>query len=95
MIYTAQQGQNIRDVCLQTYGDFKFLVKLMLENNFSNINVADIGGRKFIFDENLVKNYSLFNRNNNENITYLTDLSKEDLLKQGKSYDMSFDLSFD
>ncbi len=86
--YTAQTGQSIYDVCLQTYGTLNLLFKLLVDNKISVSNTHNLSGVVFIFDDELVKDYSVFNHNVTENIHYAT------ANKVGKSFDKSFDLSF-
>lgn len=84
--YTAREGQSIYDVCLQTYGDIKYLfTKLIPDNNISNINSSGFQGRAFIFDSDYISDHSLYNRNQDENVFYVTAnvtpvvFSKEDI----------------
>ena len=72
MQYVSKNGQNIYDVCLQTYGVLEHLLKLVRDNNLSSIG-APFFNKEFFFDEDLVKDYLLFSKVNNENINYITE----------------------
>ena len=67
-IFTAVSNSTIYDVCLNTYGSLDFLAKLMLDNNFLNINTSPTNGQQFSFDETLVVNQAF----KQVNITYAT-----------------------
>ena len=54
--FIAISGCTIYDVCLNTYGSFDFLTKLMTDNNFGSINNYPENGQEFIYDETLVVN---------------------------------------
>lgn len=91
--YTAKKGQSIYDVCLQTYGTLSLLsnkesalFKLINDNNISNINTGDLSGKVFIFDENLIFDFSLFSRNIEEKIFYVSVLNKDFYLLQDDGY---------
>ncbi len=53
--FVAISNSTIYDVCLNTYGTFDLLVKLIVDNNFGSINNTPMNGQEFIFDETLVK----------------------------------------
>lgn len=91
--YKAYHGQSIYDVCLQTYGDLKYLfTKLIPDNGFISLNMTDLGGRSFIFDTDFIKDNSVYNRNTNENIIYVTGFKVDQT--GDNSFDNSFDISF-
>ena len=56
----ALNGQSIFDLCLQTYGSFDYLRKLMDDNNVENIDTP-IQGQSFTWDETLLPNITLQN----------------------------------
>lgn len=77
--YLAKQGQSIYDICLQTYGTLSLLsskesalLKLMTENQIGNIDENEFNGKVFTFDEALIFDNSIFQKNQNENIFYIT-----------------------
>lgn len=70
--FKSSAGQTIYDICLQTYGDLFFLLKLIQDNNVDSVNTAFFRGKVFIFDESLVNNAALSNRNRNDSIKYIT-----------------------
>ncbi len=57
--YTAQAGQSIWDVCLNTYATLDLIVKLMQDNGFLNIDTAPYSGQVFAFDETLVADQNI------------------------------------
>jgi len=71
MQYESKKGQNIYDVCLQTYGVLEHLLKLVTDNNLGSVG-ANFEYKIFIFDENLIKDNALFNKVENEKIFYIT-----------------------
>ena|ERR1035437_964535 len=79
MQYESKEGQNIYDVCLQTYGILDLLLKLVTDNNLSSIG-ADFYFKIFTFDENLIKDNLLFNQINIEKINYITASQMQGLL---------------
>lgn len=54
--YIAITGQSIYDICLQTYGTFDYLVKLMSDSGFASLEAKPYGGQIFVYDETLVAN---------------------------------------
>lgn len=58
-LYLALEGQSILDVCLDTYGTFDLIVKLMNENSFNGVNTKPFTGQEFWYDETLVSDISL------------------------------------
>lgn len=66
--FSAASNSTIYDVCLNTYGSLDFLVKLMLDNNYINVNTYPTSGQVFIFDETLIANQAV----QNVNIIYAT-----------------------
>lgn len=91
--YTVRKGQSLYDVCLQTYGDLKYLfTKLLPDNAISSINVTGLQGKVFIYDTDFVKDTALFAKNDDENIIYSTEKGVTSLIN--KSFDTSFNISF-
>ena len=81
--YKAKGGQSIYDVCLQTYGDLKYLFKLMLDNGISNLNQSDVANIVFIFDPNLIVDVSIYNSNFNQNTFYYSSAQSNKLQTDG------------
>lgn len=79
MLYESKNGQNIYDVCLRTYGSLEHLVKLVQDNNLSSIG-EPFYSKEFFFDEDLVEDYLLYSKLNNENINYITQAGFRGLL---------------
>lgn len=75
--FIAVENSNIYDICLNTYGSFNFLVKLMDDNNFPGVNYYPIAGEVFLFDETLVLDQNINRTANNQNIKYATRYRKE------------------
>ena len=70
--YKALDGQSLYDVCLQTYGSLNYLVKLMTDNNISNLDITSIAGIVFIFDERLTVDMLLAGTNTRTDVIYKT-----------------------
>ena len=49
MEFKATYGQSIYDICLMTYGDFKYLYKLMLDNNIVGPNDTNLNGKVLVY----------------------------------------------
>lgn len=54
--FKAVENSSIWDVCLNTYGTFNYLVKLMVDNNHAGVNVYPVAGQIYNYDETLVDN---------------------------------------
>lgn len=67
--FKAVDMSTIYDVCLNTYGNLDYLVKLMVDNGHPGVNEYPVAGQIFVYDETLV--YGLAMQKNN-NITYAT-----------------------
>lgn len=70
--FTAIEGQSLWDVCLNTYGSFDNIIKLLQDNNVDNINVSPISGQVFNWDETLVQDQAVNQRSSNSKIIYAT-----------------------
>lgn len=90
--FVAVDQSTIWDVVNNTYGSVNFIVKLMQDNNFPNVNTYPKNGQQFIYDDTLVLNqntqqvnssnrkFATRNRtstNSNNMIRYETVLSTE------------------
>lgn len=67
--FRAVDMSTIYDVCLNTYGNLDFLVKLMTDNDFEGVNSYPVAGQIFLYDDTLV--YGLAVQKNNT-IKYAT-----------------------
>ena len=56
--YNCQNGQSWYDVCLNTYGSFNYLSKLMSDNN-AELNIPPFTGQSIFWDKSLVKDNGL------------------------------------
>lgn len=52
--FKAVDMSTIYDVCLNTYGTFDYLVKLMVDNGFDGVNTYPTAGQVFSYDDSLV-----------------------------------------
>lgn len=67
--FKAVDMSTIYDVCLNTYGNLDYLVKLMVDNSFLGVNTYPTAGQIFVYDDSLV--YGLSAQKNNK-IKYAT-----------------------
>ena len=72
--FIAISNSTIYDVCLNTYGALDYLIKLMVDNNISDINTNPINGQIFMYDDTLVNKIS--NVNNNSNLIINSNLAQ-------------------
>lgn len=72
--FIAISNSTIYDVCLNTYGALDYLIKLMVDNNISDININPINGQIFMYDDTLVNKIS--NVNNNSNLIINSNLAQ-------------------
>lgn len=70
--YSSLSGQSVLDVCMNTYGSFDLIVKLMMDSDFDNINAIPYGGQQFTYDETLVANQPVTSSANVNNTIYST-----------------------
>ena len=73
--YKSVQGQSIYDVCLNTYGSFDFLLKLMQDNNIESIDVEPYSGQVFTWDETLTVDQVANQISSNSGIIYATKIT--------------------
>ena len=71
--FIAISNSTIYDVCLNTYGAIDYLVKLLVDNNITDINTNPINGQKFLYDDTLVNKIS--NVNNSTNLIINSNLA--------------------
>ena len=72
--FIAISNSTIYDVCLNTYGALDYLIKLLVDNNITDINTNPINGQKFLYDDTLVNKIS--NVNNNANLIINSNLAQ-------------------
>ena len=72
--FIAISNSTIYDVCLITYGALDYLIKLLVDNNITDINTNPINGQKFLYDDTLVNKIS--NVNNNANLIINSNLAQ-------------------
>jgi hypothetical protein len=88
--WMGREGQNMFDVCIQTYGILDELIKLMNDNNvdFS----ATVYLQQFNYDSTLIANSSTWNRSTGTGIIFSTGTDAATC----SSFDEGFDIgSFD
>jgi hypothetical protein len=64
--FIAISNSTIYDVCLNTYGTLDYLIKLLVDNNITDINTNPINNQIFLYDDTLVNKISNVNINNNQ-----------------------------
>ena len=57
----ATAGQSIYDLCLMTYGDLKYVYKLIQDSNIVNSSEPTLSGKEIIFDPMLVQDALFYN----------------------------------
>lgn len=72
--YPAVYGQSLYDICLQVYGTLDLLYKLLQDSGVDSVNVVPFSGQVFIYDDTLVTDQAIINRNVLGNILYATDI---------------------
>lgn len=78
--YKTVQGQSIWDVCLNTYGSFDFLSKLLYDNNIESIDVDPFSGQVFIWDETLTVDQVVNQLSRNSNVIYATKVLPNEIM---------------
>lgn len=76
LAYKAVYGQSLFDVCLNTYGTFDYLAKLLIDNNVENIDITPYSGQIFNWDEMLVADQQVNITSQNSKIIYATSVIK-------------------
>jgi len=70
--YKAVTGQSLLDICLNTYGSFDLLTKLIEDNGIDNANYTPFSGQVFVWDEKLTVDQAVNQQTQNSNIAYAT-----------------------
>jgi hypothetical protein len=65
LAYPSVYGQSIWDVCLNTYGSFDYLRKLLDDNGIENIDQVPASGQVFNWDETISTNANQISSNSN------------------------------
>ncbi len=92
--WMGMDGQNIFDVCLQTYGTLDKQVKLMIDNNVYFSTRAYL--QQFKYDSTHILNSSLWNRTTGMGVIFSTGESVSGIDLPGGSFDLpSYDESFE
>jgi len=89
LTYTGRKGQTIYDICLLTYGNLDKVIQLVQDSELKSLNDEEIAGKKFTFNSDNITDLSFLNKIKNEKIIYSTARNFI-----GKSFDDSFDFSF-
>jgi hypothetical protein len=72
LTYNSPINATIFDVCLQTYGSLDNLHLLITDNNITNINTLTTANQSFIYDYDLVVDYSTVDTLRKTNIQIIT-----------------------
>lgn len=86
----ATNGQSIYDLCLMTYGDLKYLYKLVQDNNILSLNDTNLSGKKITFNPTLIHDIGFYNFLA-QKIKVINTIENT---KTGKAYNKSFNISF-
>lgn len=81
LTYNAVEGQSLWDICLNTYGSFDLLRKLLDDNSIPDINYSPYSGQSFVWDETLTTDQAVNIINQNSNIRYATKVNPNDSMK--------------
>lgn len=65
LVFNSMNGMSIWDVCLQTYGSFDYMVKLLTDNNITDIDTVPLSGQSFVWDETISTGASQISKNSN------------------------------
>lgn len=79
--YSAQVGQSILDVCLNTYGSYDFLRKLVTDNNLSLTNYRIDTPIQLVYDETLSVNANLGSNQSINTVRFSTAIAPEVVVK--------------
>lgn len=71
--FMGRYGQNLFDVCLNTYGTLEYYVKMLVDNKYDNTLIPN--NNLFIFTPNLVVDVNIFNTVTGKGVYYSTGLS--------------------
>jgi len=82
--WLGHEGQNMFDVCVQTYGVLEEQIKLLTDNNLELTSSVYL--QEFTYDSTLIANSSIWNRSTALGIVFSTGDAPE-----GGSYDSSFE----
>jgi hypothetical protein len=72
LVFNAIAGQSIWDICLNTYGSFDRMVKLLQDNNLDNVNIVPSSRQPFSWDEKLSTDQLVNQTSKNSKIIYAT-----------------------
>jgi len=82
--WRGREGQNMFDVCIQTYGILDDQIKLLTDNNLEL--TSSVYAQEFNYDSTLIANSSIWNRSTGMGIIFSTGN-----LPDGGSFDSSFE----
>lgn len=76
--YKSINGQSLMDVCLSTYGNLDFMLKLIQDNDIPNINYRPTSGQIFLWNETVNIDETVNRVSHNGNIAYCTGVPQKD-----------------
>jgi hypothetical protein len=85
--YTANQGQSLPDICLNTYGSLDYLVQLMTDNGLNDFNYMPAPGQVLQWNPALTTDQRIAQLN----YIYATYANTT----AGRNFDSNFDNNFD
>jgi len=91
--FNAINGQNLLDVCLNTYGTTDLLYKLLQDNFIPNLDYTPITGQMFVYEDNLVIDQGINQFFSRGNTYYATDINTPNNAIQG-DFNSDFNIDF-
>jgi len=88
---TVRDGQSIYDIAMQYYGDTSAALKVVQDNNLTNLNAQLFGGQTLQIDTTFSVDSVLATFFSQQRITHATSDPK---VIDGEQFDDSFDESF-
>ncbi|MFB6456581.1 hypothetical protein ACE38W_15020 [Chitinophaga sp. Hz27] len=74
-IFIAVSGQSILDVCLNCYGTLDYLLKLIIDSGYEDINMVPVSGQTFLYDDSLVVDTNVFKQTTLSGVFFATNIS--------------------
>lgn len=88
----ATEGQTLYDISLMTYGNLDNFYKMLQDSQIDNSDTSRLRGLAFNFDKNLINDFQYYK--NLVSTGYIINTG-DSQAKKGKSFDLSFDKSFE
>jgi hypothetical protein len=90
---TVQDGQTLRDICIQVYGDLDMLFELAIENDLPSLTPQLPSGTVLKYDEVKVVNSTVVKYFAKNRITCASEISDETAIELG-IFDETFDSTY-